>query len=151
MCNPLRPNGLQPIRFFCPWDFPGKIPGVGCHFLLQGIFPTQGLNLVSCSGRQMLSLPLSHQGNPEFMLLMTKSLLVRKKLGKTISLGRKCCDQDLKDIRVGMGSSTRGTGGSQGKERWRKIFCITFWSHHLPESSDPHHIPSWMRTVSRSM
>ena len=29
-----------------PWteDFPGKNPGVGCHFLLQGIFLTQGLN-----------------------------------------------------------------------------------------------------------
>ena len=28
----------------CPWDFPGKNIGEGCHFLLQGIFPTQGLN-----------------------------------------------------------------------------------------------------------
>ena len=27
-----------------PWDFLGKSTGVGCHFLLQGIFPTQGLN-----------------------------------------------------------------------------------------------------------
>ena len=27
-----------------PWDSPGKITGVGCHFVLQGIFPTQGLN-----------------------------------------------------------------------------------------------------------
>ena len=31
-------------RFLCPWDFPGKNTGVGCHFLLQGIFPTYGLN-----------------------------------------------------------------------------------------------------------
>ena len=29
----------------CPWDFPGKSTGVGGHFLLQGIFPTQGSNL----------------------------------------------------------------------------------------------------------
>ena len=28
----------------CPWSFPGKNTGVGCHFLLQGIFPTQGSN-----------------------------------------------------------------------------------------------------------
>ena len=27
-----------------PWNFPGKNTGVGCHFLLQGIFPTLGLN-----------------------------------------------------------------------------------------------------------
>ena len=28
----------------CPWDFPGKNTGVGCHFFLQGIFPDQGSN-----------------------------------------------------------------------------------------------------------
>ena len=29
------------IRLFCPWDSPGKNTGVGCYFLLQGIFWTQ--------------------------------------------------------------------------------------------------------------
>ena len=33
-----------PVRLLHPWDFLGKITGVGCHFLLQGIVPTQGLN-----------------------------------------------------------------------------------------------------------
>ena len=37
----LRPHGLEPTRLLCPWDFPGKSTGVGCHFLLQGIFPNQ--------------------------------------------------------------------------------------------------------------
>ena len=37
-------QGLQPSRVLCPWDFPGKNTGMGCHFLLQGIFPTQGSN-----------------------------------------------------------------------------------------------------------
>ena len=32
------------IRLLCLWDFPGKNPGVGCHFLFQGIFLTQGSN-----------------------------------------------------------------------------------------------------------
>ena len=31
-----------PASLFCPWDFPGKNTGVGCHFLLQGIISTQG-------------------------------------------------------------------------------------------------------------
>ena len=35
----------EPARLLCPWDSPGKNTGVGCHFLLQGIFPTQRLNL----------------------------------------------------------------------------------------------------------
>ena len=54
MPDSLRPHGLQPTRLLCPWDFPGKDTGVGCHFLLQWIFPTQGLNpgLLHC--RQIL-------------------------------------------------------------------------------------------------
>ena len=50
----LRPRGLKPTRLLCPWDFPAKDIGVGCHFLLQRIFPTQGSNpgLLHC--RQIL-------------------------------------------------------------------------------------------------
>jgi len=32
-------------RLLCPWNFPGRNIGVGCHLLLQGIFLSQGLNL----------------------------------------------------------------------------------------------------------
>ena len=32
-------------RLLCLWDFPGKNAEVGCHFLPQGIFQTQGSNL----------------------------------------------------------------------------------------------------------
>ena len=46
-----------------PWDFPGKNIGVGCHFLLQGIFLTQGSNPCLLPW-QANSLPLSHQGSP---------------------------------------------------------------------------------------
>ena len=35
--DPQRPHGLQPTRLLCPWDFPGKSTGVGCHFLLQNV------------------------------------------------------------------------------------------------------------------
>ena len=31
-------------RILCPWGFPGRSTGVGSHFLLQGIFPIEGLN-----------------------------------------------------------------------------------------------------------
>ena len=39
------PHGLESISLLCPWDYPSKNTGVDCHFLLQGIFPTQGSNL----------------------------------------------------------------------------------------------------------
>ena len=35
--NYVGPRGLQPARLLCPWDSPGKITGVGCHFLLQSM------------------------------------------------------------------------------------------------------------------
>ena len=31
MSDCLGPRGLQPARLLCPWDFPGKFTGVGCH------------------------------------------------------------------------------------------------------------------------
>ena len=46
-----------------PWDFQGKSTGVGCHFPLQGIFPTQGSNPGLSHCTQTLY-GLSHQGSP---------------------------------------------------------------------------------------
>ena len=62
----LQPTRLQPIRILCSWDFSGKNIGVGCHFLLQGIFLTQGSNLCLLHlphSRQLLYL-LIHLGSP---------------------------------------------------------------------------------------
>ena len=61
--NSLWPRGLYLARLLCPWDSPGKNTGVGCHSLLQGIFPTQGLNpgLLHCG---QILYHLSHQGSP---------------------------------------------------------------------------------------
>ena len=50
-------------RLLHPWDFPGTDTGVNCHFLLQGIFLTQGLNLGLPHCRHTLY-HLSHQGSP---------------------------------------------------------------------------------------
>ena len=58
----LRPHGLSPTRLLCPWDSPGKNTGMGCHSLLQGIFPTQGLNPGLLHYRQILC-HLNHQGS----------------------------------------------------------------------------------------
>ena len=44
MFDSLQPRGLKPARLFCTWNFLGKNTGEGFHFLLQGIFLTQGLN-----------------------------------------------------------------------------------------------------------
>ena len=65
--NSLQTQGLLPSRLLCPWDFPGKNTGVGCHFLPQGIFLTQGLNppLLHLLHWQADSLPLEPPGKPQ--------------------------------------------------------------------------------------
>ena len=40
----LQPHGRKPSRLLCPWNFPGNNTGASCHFLLQGVFLTQGSN-----------------------------------------------------------------------------------------------------------
>ena len=56
----LQPHGLS------PWNSPGQITGVGILSLLQGIFPTQGLNpgLLHC---RRIPYQLSHQESPRIL------------------------------------------------------------------------------------
>ena len=63
LSDSLRLHGLKSARLLCPWNFPGQITGVGSHFLLQGNFPTQGMNLGLLNCRRILY-HLSHQGSP---------------------------------------------------------------------------------------
>ena len=58
---------------FCPWAFPGKITGVGCHLLLQGIFLTQRSNPnLHLLHWQSDSLPLENKGSPCFDYFATE-------------------------------------------------------------------------------
>ena len=56
------PMDCSSTRLLCPWDFPGINTGVGSHSLLQGIFPTHGLNLRLLHRRWILY-SLSHKGS----------------------------------------------------------------------------------------
>ena len=58
---------LQPSTLLCPWNSPGKNTRVGCHALLQGIFSTQGSNLVLLALRTD-SLPSEPPGKPNRLI-----------------------------------------------------------------------------------
>ena len=57
-------------RLLSPWNSPGKNTGVGRHFLLQGIFSTQGFSpwLLCLLHWQVDSLPLVPPGKPWMLL-----------------------------------------------------------------------------------
>ena len=64
LCDPM---DCEPTRFLCPWDFPGKSTGVGCHSLLQRISPTEGSNPGLPHCRQTLY-SLSQRGGIDWVL-----------------------------------------------------------------------------------
>ena len=67
------PMDCSPPGSSYPWDFWDKNSGVGCHVLLQGIFPTLGSNLhLLCW--QVVYFPLSHQGSPMWTILAVCTL-----------------------------------------------------------------------------
>ena len=67
MSDSVRPHRRQPTRLRRPWDSPGKNTGVGCHYLLQRIFPAQGLNWGLLHCKQILY-QLSYEGNPKLLV-----------------------------------------------------------------------------------
>ena len=54
MSDSSRLHGLQPTRLLCPWDFPAKNTGVGCHFLTRASSQPRDQTHMSCTGRQIL-------------------------------------------------------------------------------------------------
>ena len=91
-----------------PWGFSGKSTRVGCHFLLQGIFPTQGSNLGLPHCRQMLYHLGHREASLSFTLMFTLSLIWPQEplqasfcvilthpchlLGTFLFSGIKCCN-----------------------------------------------------------
>ena len=69
--NSLWPMDCSPPGSSVHGDSPGKNTGVGCHALLQGIFPTQKSNpgLPHC---RWILYSLSHQGTPIILYLLLK-------------------------------------------------------------------------------
>ena len=73
MRDTLWPHRLA-YQTLCPWDSPGKKSGMGCHFLLQRIFLTQGSNpsLLCLLQWQADSLPLAppKKSNNKMLVMM---------------------------------------------------------------------------------
>ena len=93
-----RPHGLQPTRLLSPWNFPGKSTGAGCHFLLQGIFLTQGSNpgLPHCSQMLLPSEPLGKSKQAKYLYIENYKILL-KNLKKSQINGKTSHIHGLKD------------------------------------------------------
>ena len=93
MSNSLWSHGLQSSRLLCPWDFPGKNTGVGCHGLLQGNPPNPG-NKLRSPAFQADSLPAEPPGKPMNTAVGTLSLLQGNLPDPGIKLGSSAMQMD---------------------------------------------------------
>ena len=111
-----------------PWDFQGKSTGVGCHLLLQGIFPTQGSNPGLSHCRQMFY-RLS-KGQDIFKLLKGKNLqpgllyLVRISLkidGEIKSFSDKQKLREFSTTKLALQQMLRGLYSQEIKEKKKDL------------------------------
>ena len=116
------PRGLQPARLLCPWRFPGKDTRVGCHFLLQGIFLTQGSNpgLLHLLLWQADSLPLSHQGSPLQGRALPESHWSNQAISKSV------CSSIHPSTHVSMCSYRQLSFGHLPNEKWHFNVVLKF-------------------------
>ena len=73
-------------KLLCPWDSPSKNTGVGCHAILQRIFPTQGLNPCPlCLPTLAGSLPLVTPGKPTDYTYPDDHLQKRRRIRRSLA------------------------------------------------------------------
>ena len=84
-----------------PQDFPGKNTEVGCHALLQGVFPTQGSNpsLSHLFHWQAVSLPLAPPGKPFTAMIWVQSLVRELRSCKSWGIAKKKKRRKVEDIK----------------------------------------------------
>ena len=81
--NTLWPHPLQPTRLLCLWNSPVKNTGVGCHALLQGIFPTRDWTQVSHTAGGVFSIWTTREA-PIVAEWATFPKLIEKLLSKAV-------------------------------------------------------------------
>ena len=109
----------------CPWDFPGNSTEVDCHFLLQGIFPTQGSNPGLPHCRQTLY-RLSHQGSLEGWRQSSEGRSRPLAVTSEVQQGTRCRAWGRRAVsqnRQLSGTDGRGVGKDAPKSNpW--VFCL---------------------------
>ena len=135
------PHGLQPTRFLCLGNSPGKNTGVGCYCLLQRIFPTQGSSSGLLHCRQILY-GLSHHrsatnrtakvGAPRGSESITNQRL--RPIGNTVIavfyLGAQFCSFS----ELITGAAERLVGSEIISQVWSRVLCA---------GNEPHSSMSW--------
>ena len=127
------------MGLLCSWNSVGNNTGLGCHFLLQGIFPTQGSNVGLPHFRQILY-HLSHQGSPNS--IFKKDCKYRGFPGGSVGKESICNAGDLGSI-SGLGRSSGGGHGNplqysclENPHGQRSLVNYSPWGHKKSDTNE---------------
>ena len=137
-------------KLLCPGNFPGKDTGVGCHSLLQGIFPALGLNLGLLHCRQILYC-LSHQGS--FLREWVSFLKLKFGVRGTAMESLCVCELLLVEILASIIHSVFWTPDHTNCTSWEDIssFLLMFHLSSLSQNHNSPYPPSFCRLVHFSL
>ena len=74
LCLTVQPHGLQPTKLLCPWDYPSKNTGIGCHILLQGIL----INVLGHNGKNYYKKEYTYKIFEIYNIYKCKYILIYK-------------------------------------------------------------------------
>ena len=120
-------------QLLCPWDFPGKNTGVGCHFLLHGIFSTQGSNSGLLHCRQILY-HLSYMGSPKASLKGNPGSPKMFSGHFRWEPEKKSADQGIQQFHVLDLTSTSQAKQLKADPVYSQIISICSWLFFTPDS-----------------
>ena len=123
MSDTLLPHGLWPTRLLHLWGFLGKNAGMGCHFLLQGLFPTRGLNLGLLHCGQMLY-RLSNQRTKAWRYIIIIQSINKLTLPRQFILSKG---------RVYLGKNLKNKKALQSTYLEKKLICNFSWPNKMDQ------------------
>ena len=113
----------------CPWDSPGENTGVGCRALLQGVFPTQGLNphLLCLLHWHHLGSPLNTRGTANAVLRPSYPLLFPFPFAFNRQSFNDASQRDKAVDHTGRGAIELGV--------WQQVKCVRKYELYLKKPS----------------
>ena len=134
----LQSHGQRSLAGYSPWDFPGKNTGMGCHFLLQRIFPTKESNLGLLHCRRILY-QLSYKGSPEALKVKSEVAQSCPTLCNPVDCSLPCSSvQGIFQARVlEWVAISFSTGSSPPRDRTQVSCIVSKALYHLSHQGSP--------------
>ena len=140
LCNYM---DCSPTRLLCPWDSLGNNTGVGCHFLFQGIFPTQGLNPhhLCFLNWHTGSLPLAPPGKPHYVAIGAMKISRQGGQDSSRKLAEEQLAQMVKNLPAMQETRVRSLGGEDPLEE-EMVTHSSIFAWRIPWSEEPGRLQS---------